>query len=372
MKPQTQTLTNQVKAYRTAKGLSQTQLAELAGVKRQAIYDIESGKYAPNTLIALRLAEHLSCKVEDLFNEEKESEVPYTLVGPAPSETTRVSLAKIRGRMLAYPLPGADPFSSTFEAADGLLTPGQEKVKLLCAPEKPDNSLILLGCDPAFALLSTHISRLAPAVRMHYRFASSFQAVLGLASGHAHVAGTHFHSPDSDHADNIRLARQSLNKQQATIIGFSQIEEGLLVAPGNPLTIRTLEDLTNPKARLVNREPGAALRTLLDDLLRKQGIPPVKIKGYETMVYSHTEGAMRVLYKQADAALGFRAVADLYGLDFVPLMAAHCELILPRDLMEHQAMKILLDTLQTRTLRQELKALAGYDAATTGSVIAEI
>ncbi len=372
MKPQTQTLTNKVKAYRTAKGLSQTQLAELVGLKRQAIYDIESGKYAPNTLIALRLAQHLSCKVEDLFSEQQDCELPYTLVGPVPSATTRVSLTKIRGRILAYPLPGADPFSSTFEAADGLLTPGKEHVKLLCPQQKPDNSLVLLGCDPAFALLSTHVSRLAPGVRVHYRFASSFQAVLGLASGHAHVAGTHFHSPNADHADNIRLARQSLGKQQATIIGFSQIEEGLLVASGNPLDIHTLEDLTNPKARLVNREPGAALRTLLDDLLRKQGIPPDKINGYETMVYSHTEGAMRVLYKQADAALGFRAVADLYGLDFVPLIAAHCELVLPRDLMDNPAMKILLDTLQTRTLRDELRVLAGYDATATGTVIAEI
>ena len=84
--------------------------------------------------------------------------------------------------MLAYPLPGADPFSSTFEAADGLLTPGHEHIKLLCPQEKPEKTLVLLGCDPAFALLSTHIARLSPEIRMHYRFASSSKAMLGLAS----------------------------------------------------------------------------------------------------------------------------------------------------------------------------------------------
>lgn len=163
-----------------------------------------------------------------------------------------------------------------------------------------------------------------------------------------------------------------MGQKSATIIGFSQIEEGLIVAPGNPYSIRSLEDLTNPRVRLINRESGAALRILLDDLLEKQGIPSGKIAGYDEVVRSHMEGVMRVLYRKADAALGFRAIANMYGLDFVPLLSANCELVLPQDLLEHPAMKILLDTLQTRALRDELKALAGYDVKSTGSIIAEI
>ncbi len=57
-----------LKAARKAKELSQSELAELVGVKRQAIYDMESGRYVPNTQVALLLAKVLGCRVEDLFS----------------------------------------------------------------------------------------------------------------------------------------------------------------------------------------------------------------------------------------------------------------------------------------------------------------
>ena len=41
-------ITCQVKRYRLAKGWSQEELAEKVKVRRQAIYDIESGRYLPN------------------------------------------------------------------------------------------------------------------------------------------------------------------------------------------------------------------------------------------------------------------------------------------------------------------------------------
>lgn len=226
MKSKSQALTNQLKVYRTDKGLSQTQLAELVGVKRQAIYDIESGKYAPNTLIALRLAKHLSCRVEDLFNEEIKDVTSFTLVGSSLAHAARVSLARVRGSLIAYPLPGSDPFSTNFEAADGLISPGQDSIKLLCPPDVPDKTLILLGCDPAFALLSAYVSRKAPDMRINYRFASSLKAVNGLASGHAHLAGTHLHSGTSAHGDNIVLAQKAWDKNLQPLSVFRKLKKG--------------------------------------------------------------------------------------------------------------------------------------------------
>jgi len=49
------------------------------------------------------------------------------------------------------------------------------------------------------------------------------------------------------------------------------LEEGLMVARGNPLGIRTVADLAQPMVRLVNRDQGAALRVLLDDELQRAG-----------------------------------------------------------------------------------------------------
>lgn len=79
-----------------------------------------------------------------------------------------------------------------------------------------------------------------------------------------------------------------------------------------------------------------------------------------------------VAYGFADAALGLRAVAEANGLDFTPIEAVRFDLVIPDDMIDHPAVKVVMDTLQTRKLREELRAFPGYESSQTGSVIAEI
>jgi len=146
----------------------------------------------------------------------------------------------------------------------------------------------------------------------------------------------------------------------------------LMVAPGNPLNIRSTRDLARGDVRLVNRETGAALRVLLDDCLARAGVPTDAVSGYNNLVSSHSQGAQMVTYKLADAALGLRAVAVAHGLDFVPIQAVRCDLVIPYDLLDLSAIKILLDVLQTHAMRKELSSLPGYDASCTGKLIGEV
>ena len=64
----TKDLINHLKQYRRLRDdMTQQELAELAGVSRQSIISIESGKYRPSVELALRLARVLEVNVEDLF-----------------------------------------------------------------------------------------------------------------------------------------------------------------------------------------------------------------------------------------------------------------------------------------------------------------
>jgi molybdate-binding protein len=65
-------------------------------------------------------------------------------------------------------------------------------------------------------------------------------------------------------------------------------------------------------------------------------------------------------------------VADACGLGFVPIEAVRCDLVVPCDLVDHPAVRVLLDTLQTRLFREELAAIPGYEASRTGDRIADI
>lgn len=62
---------NKLKVYRKEKGLTQEQLARLLRVSRQTIISIESNRYIPSTLLALKIANYFNLIVEELFLLEK-------------------------------------------------------------------------------------------------------------------------------------------------------------------------------------------------------------------------------------------------------------------------------------------------------------
>ena len=60
-------LGNRLRELREAKGLTQAQLADLIGVSRKTVNTVENGVFIPSTVVALKLAGALDCRVEDLF-----------------------------------------------------------------------------------------------------------------------------------------------------------------------------------------------------------------------------------------------------------------------------------------------------------------
>jgi putative transcriptional regulator len=60
-------LNNNLEKIRKSVGMTQLQLSESADVSRKSINAIENGIYVPSTVLALKIAKTLGCKVEDLF-----------------------------------------------------------------------------------------------------------------------------------------------------------------------------------------------------------------------------------------------------------------------------------------------------------------
>ena len=60
-------LLNNLEELRKSAGLTQQELSESADVSRKSINAIENGIYVPSTVLALKIAITLKCKVEDLF-----------------------------------------------------------------------------------------------------------------------------------------------------------------------------------------------------------------------------------------------------------------------------------------------------------------
>jgi putative transcriptional regulator len=60
-------LLNNLAELRKKAGLTQNDLSESAEVSRKSINGIENGIYVPSTVLALKIAKTLNCKVEDIF-----------------------------------------------------------------------------------------------------------------------------------------------------------------------------------------------------------------------------------------------------------------------------------------------------------------
>ena len=359
-----------VRRRRLATGLSQKEVAGRIGITRQALHSIETGRYVPNTLVAIRLARALGSRVEELFpcwdgTELSLSSGPFPLVEGG----RRLVLADVRGRLIPYPAERLEEGSGPFVAADALLPSGGEEGEwtFLSSASVIQRSVFFLGCDPGIGLL---VERLGDVSRDRLRWisCSSETAAAALGTGQTHLAGCHL--PGGEARNNLVLAQEALRGFGGVLIRFAQWEEGIAVAPGNPMGIHSAEQLADPRLRFLNRDAGSGSRAFLDDLLRKQGLPGNAIPGYERTARSPLAAARAVAYGVADAALTNRACAQAQGVAFVPLGTSEFDWIVPQDQMDHPAVALLLNLLTDSRTRAEFAALPGYDVSQMGVVAA--
>jgi putative transcriptional regulator len=62
---------NNIRIERARKDITQAALAEMIGVSRQTINTIESGRYVPSTVLALKLSRIFDIPVNELFELEE-------------------------------------------------------------------------------------------------------------------------------------------------------------------------------------------------------------------------------------------------------------------------------------------------------------
>ena len=62
---------NNLRVQRAIKNITQAELADLIRVSRQTINTIESGKYVPSTVLALKIAKIFDKPVEEIFELEE-------------------------------------------------------------------------------------------------------------------------------------------------------------------------------------------------------------------------------------------------------------------------------------------------------------
>jgi molybdate-binding protein/DNA-binding XRE family transcriptional regulator len=342
-------------------------------VSRQTIYAMEAGTYVPNTAVALRLARALDSTVEDLFALPDASPPPslrcesaVLLPGSAPQQPGQaVQLCRVEKRLIAS---APSPLPWYFPAADAVVVhkperQGKTPVQIFQDETDFNNRILVAGCDPGISVLSRHV--LAAGIELVLAHRNSSQSLALLKDGCVHVAGTHLRDEATGESNLPEIGRL-FTKNAVAVISFAVWEEGIVTARGNPKNVCGIEDLHRRDVSIVNREKGSGSRILLDSRLKRAGISPSSVRGYNSAAPGHLSAAWQVMSGAADCCLATGAAARMFGLNFLPLVTERYDLVIRKQHLDLPRIQNLLDTLGRSTFRRELEGLGGYDTRVTG------
>jgi putative molybdopterin biosynthesis protein len=130
-----------------------------------------------------------------------------------------------------------------------------------------------------------------------------------------------------------------------------------------------LKDLAKSGIRFINRQPGSGTRVLLDFQLKRLGIDPRAVQGYEHEEFTHMAVGIAVVSGLADVGLGVRSAANALGLDFIPVGEEQYDLLFLRSFLESDKGEKLIEVVRSDGFRKAVEALGGYDARRAGEIL---
>ncbi|MBV9050574.1 MAG: molybdopterin biosynthesis protein [Solirubrobacterales bacterium] len=288
----------------------------------------------------------------------------------------RVRLGRVGGSLVASPLPrGAGVLTSLVRADGILIVPAdveghhageQVEVELLRGLTQIENTIVAIGShDLILDLAASMLRSRQPGVTLASSNVGSMGGLIALRDGLCHFAGSHLLDPDTGDY-TLPYVDQLMTDGEVAVVRLVHREQGLLVAPGNPLSIGGVEDLARPGLRYVNRQRGAGTRVLLDYELAREGTDPTKIIGYGREEPTHLAVAAAVAAGRADCGMGVRAAARAFDLDFVPVTREPYDLVLNLDSLQLPVLDPLWELLGSAEFQSAVEELGGYDTAEMG------
>jgi putative molybdopterin biosynthesis protein len=297
-------------------------------------------------------------------------------------EFVRVKVGSVNNRFIATPIGRGAGLLMSLVRADGIirvpsnieaLSAGMD-VDVLLLKDEADikDTIVCIGShDNILDILANWIRKRFPSYSFSSAHVGSMGGIMAIKKAEAHIAGTHL-LDESSGEYNIPFIKRFLPDKNVVLINLVYRQQGLLVKKGNPKGIRGFEDLLREDIFFINRQAGSGTRLLLDKYLKEKNINPYLIKGYEKEEYTHMAVASAVSSGLADTGLAIYSSARALDLDFIPVAKERYDLIIPKDIIDDEKIKALLDIIRDdKEFRLKVEALGGYNTEDMGKIIYE-
>lgn len=316
-------------------GLTQAELASMAGVSRQLVGSLEAGRHLPRVDAALALARALGVTTEALFGpDDRTTDV---LTGRVPDNGTAVRVGWVGERMVTTPARvGADGW----DAADGVIDAGRVVNLSGLGP-----GMVVAGCEPGLETMEALLRQAGVgAIAVP---GSSARALDALLEGRAH--GAVVHGP----VDDYETPEPTLGLHRFVLVRW---QVGLALPDG--IAEGWWSRMVAGELPVVQREADAAAQQTF------AGIVGVEVPGPQ--VGGHIAAARH------GAAAGVPAVsiepaALAIGAGFHPLAWHRAELWVGDQWLDDRGVEAALAVISGSRLRRRLESVGGYDLNDMGS-----
>lgn len=286
-------------------------------------------------------------------------------------EFVRMKLGKVGDNIIGTPLSREAGVTMSLVKADGILTipknvEGYEagrraEVELLRNEDYIKNSLVSIGShDIIIDHLNDIISKESNLYSLSSAHVGSLGGIMAIKKGEAHIAPIHLLDEVSGEYNKKFVEKYLKNKDVYLIKGIKRVQ-GIYVKKGNPLNIKSIEDITDKKLIFANRQKGSGTRVLFDYYLKKQGMDHGEIEGYKREFTTHTGVALAVKSGNADIGLGIESVAKLMDIDFIPMALEDYDFLVSKDEIDHPIVKNVLEILKSKEFKCRIENLGGYE-----------
>ena len=261
----------------------------------------------------------------------------------------------------------ADGFCVIPQETEGYEEGETVKVTLLGSPEEIDRTVVCTGShDLLLDVISDLMSGEEGGIRLSSTHVGSLGGLMALRRGETHITPTHLLDEETGVYNESYIKTLFPNEEMLLVKGVGRIQ-GLMVAAGNPLNIKGIEDLT--RVRYINRQRGAGTRVLLDYKLKQAGIDPSEVEGYDAEAATHMAAAAQVAGGEADCGMGVYSAAHAMGLDFIPVGKEEYDFAMRPETLEMPEIKSFLRLLVSDPFKDKLNELGGYSFEDSGRII---
>jgi putative molybdopterin biosynthesis protein len=190
-----------------------------------------------------------------------------------------------------------------------------------------------------------------------------------LMRGEVMAAAIHLHRlTGDDEIANVETVAAAPGLHDAVLIAFARREQGLVVAPGNPLAFDTIDSVAARQAKLALRPAGAGAQLLLLALIARSGLELGALVTVKPPCPTGPDIAQAVRSGRADCGIATRSVAQAAGLGFVTLTWERFDLALRQRDYFLPGPQALFGFVRTAAFRERAAEFGGYDVGETGSV----